>query len=421
MTVESRPGVPVSTPGPERPVDTPVAVAATDANAVRAVADLLQTIRRAMGADTGTILLVDRTRTVLEPFATVGLDRTLLGARRVPLGQGFAGRVAQTRQPVVLAEVTMANVINPVLVRHGVHSLLGVPIIVGSELLGVLHVGHRERHEFCADEVRRLTDHAAELADRLQERFLKDEHTAALTLQRSLLPTALSVPDGVSVAARYIPAEGDLGGDWYDVFELPGDRLALVMGDVVGHGLASAIVMGRLRSALRAYALEHDDPAEVLTRLDRKICHFEPNAFATVLLGFATAPYAEWRFSSAGHHPPLVGSPGRSTVQTEVSIDRLLGLDPEVQRHSSTVQVPEDGFVCLFTDGLVERRPGPGEADVDIVGLNVLRLAGALQSADDPEMACIRVLDEVVGDRTTEDDIAVLVAKRTVGRSSADR
>ncbi|GAB7003072.1 SpoIIE family protein phosphatase [Nocardioides sp. AN3] len=396
-------------------VGTPLTIANTSPPPDSAGADpglsrLLDAVRSTMHADTATALVLDRTRTLLEPLATVGLDRTLRRARRVPLGHGFAGRVAQTRQPVSLTQVDSSTVVNPVLLDHGVQSLLGVPVMFGSELLGVLHVGFSRRHEADDNEKRVLTELASEVGEVLHERFVNSQHTAALALQRSLLPTVVETPVGISIAARYVPADGDLGGDWYDVFELPDGRLGLVMGDVAGHGLEAAIVMGRMRSALRAYALDHDDPAEVLSRLDRKICHFEPDALATVTFGVASAPFTEWRFSSAGHYPPLVGVPGQPAVAAELRPDRLLGVSPDADRQSALVSVPAGGFLCLYTDGLVERRPVGGRTLTETVDDNTARLTAALADATDPEMGCIRALAEVVGDHIAEDDIAVLVA-----------
>jgi sigma-B regulation protein RsbU (phosphoserine phosphatase) len=390
------------------------------AEAYPGLAAMLERVRAGMGSDTATLLLVDRTRTILEPAATVGLDRTLRGARQVPIGRGFAGRVAQSRQPVVLQDVSPSNVINPVLFDHGVRALLGVPVIEGSELLGVLHVGYLREHDFSDVETRRLTEFAREIAAFLQERISRAEQTAALTLQRSLLPAALKAPPGVAMAARYVPASGDLGGDWYDAFQLPGEppRFAIVMGDVAGHGLEAATIMGRLRSALRAYALFNEDPAEVLRRLDRKVCHFEPEAMATVFLGVADEPYETWRFSSAGHFPPLIGTDGGLAELADIEIDRLIGADPDAARHSTTVHIPPGGYFCIFTDGLVERRPSDGDGDDDLVAANIARVAEALMNFGDPEMGCIRVLTEVVGDADPEDDIAVLIAQR-VGPGTA--
>lgn len=375
------------------------------------LAGILDDIRQRMRTDTATILLMDRTRRVLEPTATSGLDRTVRGAPLVPIGQGFAGRVAQSRQPVILDHVSDSNVLNPVLINHGVRSLLGVPILVDSELLGVLHVGCLDHCDFGPSDVQQLSEIATELGRVLRRRFTDESHTAALTLQRGLLPSALVEFPGLEIAARYVPADGDLGGDWYDVFSLPDGSIAIAIGDVVGHGLDAAVVMGRLRSALRAYALDADDPAEVMRRLDRKICHFEPDTFATVLYGVALPPFERWRFSAAGHLPPILAGP-QGSKRVDLPIDRPLGLAGAEPRRATEVVLPSEGTLCLFTDGLVERRPAPDEPDADIIGQNLQRLEDALVGVDDPEMACIRVLAGVVGDEIAEDDIALLIVRR---------
>ena len=142
---------------------------------------------------------------------------------------------------------------------------------------------------------------------------------AALALQRSLLPGAPPLIDGLEIAVRYLPADGDLGGDWYDIFQLPSGKVGVVMGDVEGHGLRSAVVMGRMRSALRAYALDYDDPAEVLQRLDRKISHFEPGLTATVAYAVAEAPFKTITVSSAGHPLPLLAQPGADAASPSAS------------------------------------------------------------------------------------------------------
>lgn len=376
--------------------------------------EILGDVRREMDSDTATVLLIDRERAVLEPAATLGLGQATRGAPPVPIGLGFAGRVAQLRRPVVIEDLHPQDVINQILVMGGVKSLVGVPITVGSELLGVLHVGRFRTHDCTDDEILRLTELAHDLGAALKRRFIDDSHVAALALQRSLLPTTLRVvPDGMEIAVRYVPAEGDLGGDWYDAFRLPGGRLALVMGDVVGHGFEAAIVMGRLRSALRAYALEHRDPAEILTLLDQKICHFEPDCLATVILGIADEPYGEWAFSSAGHFAPMLAAPGQEAAAVPLQIDRLLGVRGPALRRTTRVDVPVDSLLCLFTDGLVERRPGLGSGEHDLVQEHLDLLAKSLGAAEDAEAACIHILLDVVGDHVAEDDIALLVARRT--------
>jgi serine phosphatase RsbU (regulator of sigma subunit) len=133
---------------------------------------------------------------------------------------------------------------------------------------------------------------------------------------------------------------------------------------------------------------------------------------ATVVIGVADEPYETWRFSSAGHYPPLVGGEGEPARQAEMEIDRLIGADPEAERHSTSIELPPGGYLCVFTDGLVERRPSDGDGEDDLVAANIARVAEALVDFGDPEMGCIRVLTEVVGDADPEDDIAVLIAQR---------
>ena len=159
---------------------------------------------------------------------------------------------------------------------------------------------------------------------------------------------------GLDIAARYVPAEGDLGGDWYDVFSLPGDRIGVVMGDVVGHGLGAAVVMGRLKSALRAYALVCDTPSEVLSLLDRKISHFEPGVLATVIYGVTEEPYDEITFSTAGHWPPIVVDASGAPRQPLAPQGLMLGVDPGRGRRDFTVALPPLATLCLFTDGLLK-------------------------------------------------------------------
>ena len=202
-------------------------------------------------------------------------------------------------------QVDEMSVVNPILRDAGVRRLLGVPVYGPDGLLGVLHIGSLSERSFGDADVARMEELSAGIGQRLSEQRENDVHIAALVLQRSLLPAAPPSIEGLDLAVRYLPAEGDLGGDWYDIFVLPSGKVGLVMGDVEGHGLRSAVVMGRLRSALRAYALEHEDPAEVLCRLDRKLCHFESGITATVIYAVTEPPFDTLLICTAGHPPPL--------------------------------------------------------------------------------------------------------------------
>jgi serine phosphatase RsbU (regulator of sigma subunit) len=350
----------------------------------------------------------------LVPVAVSGLDSPAHSGFRVPVGAGFAGKVAATDGPLILTDVSPETVLNPAIHRRGIRSLLGVPVPGRPRVLGVVHVGSITPREFTVDDVSLLEGLADQLAVEVLLRRANEEHIAALALQRSLLPDITPHVDGLDIAARYVPADGDLGGDWYDVFQLPDDRVGIVMGDVAGHGLGAAVVMGRLRSALRAYALEHSDPAEVLRLLDMKISYFEVGAMATVLYAVADPPYDHFMVSSAGHLAPVLVTADGSAQTTDVAPDPPVGVrfvadGPE--RRATTVKLPPGASLCMFTDGLVERRPTRGDVNADQIE-NGLRRLHTLLKAGNADAACTNVLTELVGEEVTEDDIAILVVRR---------
>jgi sigma-B regulation protein RsbU (phosphoserine phosphatase) len=374
---------------------------------------LVENVRDAMRSDTATLLLLDETGTVLEPAASAGLGRRWRGATHVPVGSGFAGRVAATREPIVLNEVNEVSVLNPILRDAGLRRLLGVPVFGSGGLVGVLHVGSLTPRTFTPDDTKRLEDAAQEIGQRLSERTADDAHLAALTLQRSLLPAAPPPVDGLDLAVRYLPAEGDLGGDWYDIFSLPTGAVGVVMGDVEGHGLRSAVTMGRLRSALRAYALDYEDPAEVLHRLDRKLCYFENEITATVVYAVSEPPFDHVTICRAGHPAPLIARPGQPCAEeADVTPGLLLGLDPQLRRHSQCLPLASGDALAFYTDGLVERRTGPDpHHDADVERLNAVRRA--FVAGDNAETACTRIIAQGLGDDSVEDDVALVVVRRT--------
>jgi serine phosphatase RsbU (regulator of sigma subunit) len=243
-----------------------------------------------------------------------------------------------------------------------------------------------------------------------QSSELDYRNLAAAALQRSLMPDTLPQIPGLGIAGRYVPAEGDLGGDWYDVFVLPGGSVGFVMGDVMGHGFASAVIMGRLRSSLRSYALDHSDPAEVLRRLDRKILHFEPGAMATVVYGVSAAPFETVLFSSAGHLPPVMVGPGGSGQLAPVAADLPMGVEFGAPRRTTAVPLPVGGAICLFTDGLVEQRAGGGleRASLDD---QIARVCAAV-TAEEPGSVADRLIADLPDPGSPDDDVAILVINR---------
>ena len=151
-----------------------------------------------------------------------------------------------------------------------------------------------------------------------------------------------------------------MGGDWYDVFTLPSGQLGVVIGDVAGSGLPAAVIMGRMRSALRAYALETTDPAEVLARLDAKMQHFEPGALATVAYAVFDPGLDRMRICSAGHHPPVIASPGQPAGLADVPPGLLIGAVPGAQRQVATIG-HRAGHVAVLLHRRADRAPRPDD------------------------------------------------------------
>ena len=227
-------------------------------------------VKEVLDADTVAVLLLDSSGRQLIATAASGLEEEVRQGVRIPVGKGFAGRIAAERRPVILNHVDHSNVLNPILLEKGIRSLVGVPLLVHGAVIGVLHVGTVHNQVFTSDDAALLQLAADRAALAVQSLWAREDRAATAALQRSLLPSALPVIGEAEIAARYVAGDGQIGGDWYDVFPLPWGELGVVVGDVAGSGLEGAVVMGRMRSALRSYALELPDTAEVLRKLDRK-------------------------------------------------------------------------------------------------------------------------------------------------------
>ncbi len=366
---------------------------------------LVGRVKDAFQADTAAVLLLDPPSGQLVATAASGLEEEVRQGVRIPLGRGFAGRIAAEDRPVILTELDHTTVVNPILLDKGIQSLMGAPLRAGGVVIGVLHVGTLSPRAFTtgdSDLLQVAADRAALAVLALNAQL--DRATAA-ALQHSLLPSALPAVGGLDMAARYVPGSGHVGGDWYDVFDLPSGEVCAVIGDVAGTGLKAAVIMGRMRSALRAYALETTDPAEVLDRLDRKMRHFEPQAMATVLYAVFTPALDEVRICCAGHLPPLLATPGQPAAGVEVFPDLLIGVPGRAPRRTNTVTVPAGGVLCLYTDGLVERRDRPIDA-------GIARLSAAV-TATDPETGCALIMGAMTDYIPHDDDVALLLLRRT--------
>jgi len=377
------------------------------------LAELLDRAKEIFMADTAAVLLLERSGAYLVAAAAVGLEEEVAQGVRIPLGAGFAGRIAAERKPVILDKIHPSTVVNPILVDKHIRTMMGVPMVAGGQVIGVMHVGSMTDRDFTHEDTELLQVAADRAAAAVQSIAARADSVAASALQRSLVPSALPAVAGAELAARFIPGHGNIGGDWYDAFILPSGELGLVVGDVAGSGLPAAVVMGRMRSALRAYALETPDPAEVLAKLDRKMQHFEPGALATVLYAVFDRALDQVRVSCAGHLPPVVATPGQPSELANVHSDLMIGVIPDAERHVVSVKIPPGGLLALYTDGLVERREIPLED-----GLSQLR--NAIQPAQ-PDAVCSAVMGAMIGSRRTRDDIALLVFRRREGEVSPRR
>jgi serine phosphatase RsbU (regulator of sigma subunit) len=284
--------------------------------------------------------------------------------------------------------------------------MLGVPLLSSERLLGVLHVGRLDKRPFTDHDVALLQVVAERVAGAIQGRNLAIERAATELLERSLLPDQLPSYPGLELAARYVPAQGEaIGGDWYDVFTLPSGQLWIVVGDVAGHGIEASIVMGRIRSALRAYSLLDLPPEEVLRLVDRKVDHFEFGAIATVACAVATPPYDTLTVVPAGHPPPVVSVPNQPAAVVTIPPAPPLGSGWGHRYTSTALALAPGTTVALYTDGLIERRDESIE-----VGIERLRTA---ITAGHPREVAAAVMHRLVGTATTGDDIALVVLQRT--------
>ncbi|HEX3194405.1 MAG TPA: GAF domain-containing SpoIIE family protein phosphatase [Streptosporangiaceae bacterium] len=372
------------------------------------LAELLDRTREILRADTAAVLLLDFSSGQLIATAAAGLEEEVRQGVRIPVGRGFAGQIAAQHRPVILDRVDHTTVLNPILWAKGIQSMMGVPMVAGGKVIGVLHVGSLTPRKFTAGDLELLQLTAGRAAAAVQSMTAQADRVAATALQHSLVPSALPPVAGAELAGRYVPGSGAIGGDWYDVFCLPSGELCVTVGDVAGSGLAAAVIMGRMRSALRAYALETTDPAEVLGRLDRKMQHFEPDALATVLYAVIEPELDQMHVALAGHFPPVIARPGEAAaVLADVQPGSMIGMGLRARRPVSTLPVPPGTMLCFYTDGLVERR---GELIDD--GLDRLCRAVTAQPA---EAACAAVMGALVGNEPARDDIALLMVRRQAG------
>lgn len=239
-----------------------------------------------------------------------------------------------------------------------------LPLIASGEPNGVCIVSFAEPRRFTADERTLLTALSGMVAHALARARLYDaEHARAQALQRGLLPQDLPTPSAVTAAVRYLPASTgtEVGGDWYDIIPLSAERVALVIGDVMGHGLAEAATMGRLRTAVHTLAHLELPPEEVLAHLNDIVSDLGDDSFATCLYAVYDPVSGVCSMARAGHPPPLLVRPDGTVECLDIEPDPPLGA-AEPPFSTAGLRLPGHGLLVLYTDGLVES----ASRDIDV-------------------------------------------------------
>ena len=269
----------------------------------------------------------------------------------------------------------------------------GVPRFHGEELVGYVGTG--------------LDIHERKEIEEKLSRAAAADHEVAEVLQRSLLPESLPAIDGVELEARYLPASkgAAIGGDWYDAIELEDGRVAVVVGDVVGHGLRAATVMGQLRNAFRAYALVETSPAQTLVRLNRLLSKDGRDLMATALCIAIDRDSGELEVASAGHPPALVIEPGSRARFIEDGRSVPLGTADPAPYSVASAQLEPGSTLILYTDGLVERR----DTSLD----DRLAQLATVAAVADGELGdvCDQLLEGSLAGKQPADDVAVLAIR----------
>ncbi|AKJ08929.1 diguanylate cyclase [Streptomyces incarnatus] len=367
---------PVVTGGPMAPLYRPIAlaIALTDAVTARQVsAVVVQELLPAFGGGCLAIYLLQERHLYLawesgfphgflNQFEGVGLDARLPGVECLTTGRPL---FFESMQQLAAAYPGI-----PLDADEGARAFL--PLIASGRPVGSCILGFDRPRGFSTEE-RTVLAALAGLIAHAMERAQRYDSEAALArgLQQALLPRRLSTHPRVETAGRYLPGtQGmDVGGDWYDVVEA-GDGLALVIGDVQGHGVQAAATMGQLRSAVRAFALGDRPPDEVLSGTNHLLIDLDPGQFASCCYLRLDPATGRARIARAGHPPPLLRFPDGRTRLLDVPGGVVLGVDPRARYPVAELLLEPDAILALYTDGLVER---PG-ADID-EGIETLRLA----------------------------------------------
>jgi PAS domain S-box-containing protein len=291
-------------------------------------------------------------------------------------------------------------------------SAIATPLLGPHGPFGVIVLGRgARRSRFTETDVQMVEELGRRLAVGLAnaDAFAR-EHAIAETLQRSLLPDALPQIPGLDLAVRYLPAtEGaDVGGDWYDAFPLQGGRIGLVTGDVAGHSIASASVMGQVRSLLRGYAVDDPDPGRVLERANTALAHLLPDALASVVYAVLDPATGDLIYANAGHLPLLVTVGSGHAEYLDDTTGTMLGAGTGTSFTTGHRSLRPGARLLFYTDGLIENR----HRDISD-GLTILAETLRRSGPSSAEQTCAAVHAALLGTARRHDDVCLLTARLT--------
>ena len=369
---------------------------------------LLSRVLAVLDADTAALSISETGKQSVVARAPDGTTERIERDIELPPGGGFAGLVAERAEPVAVSDIESIDVVSPLLRESKLTSLLGVPLMIEDQVLGTLHIGTVGRRTFGDADLNLLELAGERLAVALdRSRMYEREHFVAETLQRSLLPERLPEVPGALVASRYLPGEGEaVGGDWYDVIGLRDGRFVLAMGDVVSRGVRAASVMGQLRNALRAYALDGHPPASVLGRLHAITRTMEGRELATLVYVVFEASTGAVTYGGAGHPPPVVIRADGDVVLLEEGRGPPLGAVADPLYAEATTQLGPGDTLLLYTDGIVERR----DMWID-EGLELLQAEARTAAGWEPDRVLDRLTSALLAGGTAHDDVALLALR----------
>ena len=343
------------------------------------------------------------------PTVTVPVgDMLILRIGRRATEAFVRGETILARTPAQLRRLELPPSVLQPLLERGVHAWLAMPLSARGVTLGVASFSRAENPEPYSDtDVRLLGDLAARAALQIDNaRLYTREHDAAVTLQHSLLPRDIPPVAGLDIAYRYQPASqaAEIGGDWFDVIPLPDGQVALMVGDVTGHGVRAATTMGQLRTTATALTRLGSPPDQILRQLSGVLAAQGDEAGATCVHAVYDPRSRRCQLTSAGHPPPVLRAPSGSTELIDLPPGLLLGADPDFPYQAVDRPLAPGAILALYTDGLIER---PGED----LSAGLSRLADAL--ADSPAGSLEEVCDSVLARLAPHprDDVALLLAR----------